>query len=87
MSETAQSTIQEKRETAQSKFPELDRICTLQRENLQVLKNRTARERINAIDKIRVFLADPRNPEMQKKLNLKIKYREGFRPFAPSVLE
>ena len=24
---------------------------------------------------------------MQKKLNLKIKYREGFRPFAPSVLE
>ncbi|MCK5405210.1 MAG: hypothetical protein KAI75_08250, partial [Desulfobulbaceae bacterium] len=28
----------------------------------------------------------PRNPEMQKKLNLKIKYREGFRPFAPSVL-
>ena len=35
----------------------------------------------------RSILADPRNPEMQKKLNLKIKYREGFRPFAPSVLE
>ncbi|MBF0120123.1 MAG: carbamoyltransferase [Desulfobacterales bacterium] len=34
----------------------------------------------------RSILADPRNPEMQKKLNLKIKYREGFRPFAPSVL-
>ena len=31
--------------------------------------------------------ATPRNPEMQKKMNLKIKYREGFRPFAPSVLE
>ena len=31
--------------------------------------------------------AMPRNPEMQKKMNLKIKYREGFRPFAPSVLE
>jgi carbamoyltransferase len=31
-------------------------------------------------------LGDARNPEMQKKLNLKIKYREGFRPFAPSVL-
>jgi len=35
----------------------------------------------------RSILADPRNPEMQRKLNLKIKYREGFRPFAPSVLE
>jgi len=35
----------------------------------------------------RSILGDPRNPEMQKKLNLKIKYREGFRPFAPSCLE
>lgn len=34
----------------------------------------------------RSILADARNTEMQKKLNLKIKYREGFRPFAPSVL-
>ncbi|NLN60691.1 MAG: carbamoyltransferase [Deltaproteobacteria bacterium] len=34
----------------------------------------------------RSILADPRNTEMQRKLNLKIKYREGFRPFAPSVL-
>jgi carbamoyltransferase len=34
----------------------------------------------------RSILADPRNAEMQKKLNLKIKYREGFRPFAPSVI-
>lgn len=34
----------------------------------------------------RSILGDVRNPEMQKKLNLKIKYREGFRPFAPSVL-
>ncbi len=34
----------------------------------------------------RSILGDPRNPEMQKRLNLKIKYREGFRPFAPSVL-
>jgi carbamoyltransferase len=33
----------------------------------------------------RSILGDPRNPEMQKKLNLKIKYRESFRPFAPSV--
>ena len=35
----------------------------------------------------RSILADPRDPEIQKKLNLKIKFREGFRPFAPSVLE
>ena len=35
----------------------------------------------------RSILGDARNPEMQKKMNLKIKYREGFRPFAPSVLE
>jgi carbamoyltransferase len=34
----------------------------------------------------RSILGDPRDPETQKKLNLKIKYREGFRPFAPSVL-
>lgn len=34
----------------------------------------------------RSIIADARNPEMQRKLNLKIKYRESFRPFAPSVL-
>jgi carbamoyltransferase len=34
----------------------------------------------------RSILGDPRDPSMQKKLNLKIKYREGFRPFAPAVL-
>lgn len=34
----------------------------------------------------RSILADARSPEMQKKLNLKIKYRESFRPFAPIVL-
>lgn len=34
----------------------------------------------------RSILGDPRSAEMQKKLNLKIKYREGFRPFAPAVL-
>ena len=33
----------------------------------------------------RSILADPRDPAMQKKLNLKIKFRESFRPFAPSV--
>lgn len=33
----------------------------------------------------RSILADPRDPAMQKKLNLKIKSREGFRPFAPVV--
>ena len=35
----------------------------------------------------RSILGDPRNPEMQKIINLKIKFREGFRPFAPSILE
>jgi len=35
----------------------------------------------------RSILGDARNPEMQKTMNLKIKYREGFRPFAPTVLE
>jgi len=34
----------------------------------------------------RSILGDARNKEMQKKINLKIKYREGFRPFAPSVI-
>ncbi len=35
----------------------------------------------------RSIIGDPRNKQMQKKMNLKIKYRESFRPFAPSVLE
>jgi carbamoyltransferase len=35
----------------------------------------------------RSILGNPCLPETQKKLNLKIKYREGFRPFAPAVLE
>src|SRR5262249_10196507 len=34
----------------------------------------------------RSILGDPRSPTMQKNLNLKVKYRESFRPFAPSVL-
>jgi carbamoyltransferase len=34
----------------------------------------------------RSILGDARSPEMQKTLNLKVKYRESFRPFAPSVL-
>ncbi len=35
----------------------------------------------------RSIIADPRSPEMQKTLNLKVKFRESFRPFAPAVLE
>jgi carbamoyltransferase len=34
----------------------------------------------------RSIIADPRSPVMQKQLNLQVKYRESFRPFAPSVL-
>ncbi len=35
----------------------------------------------------RSILGDPRSEKMQKTLNLKVKYRESFRPFAPSILE
>ena len=35
----------------------------------------------------RSILADPRSQKMQKSLNLKVKYRESFRPFAPSILK
>ena len=35
----------------------------------------------------RSIIADPRSPSMQKNLNLKVKFRESFRPFAPSILE
>ncbi|MDH6131757.1 carbamoyltransferase [Kitasatospora sp. MAA4] len=35
----------------------------------------------------RSILGDPRNPEMQSAMNLKIKFRESFRPFAPAVLD
>jgi carbamoyltransferase len=35
----------------------------------------------------RSIIADARNPQMQSRMNLKIKYRESFRPFAPSVLK
>ena len=34
----------------------------------------------------RSILGDPRSDQMQKNLNLKVKYRESFRPFAPSIL-
>ncbi len=34
----------------------------------------------------RSILGDPRNPEMQSRMNLKIKFRESFRPFAPAVI-
>ncbi len=34
----------------------------------------------------RSILGDPRSPTMQRNLNLKVKYRESFRPFAPSIL-
>lgn len=34
----------------------------------------------------RTIIGDARSPQMQKKMNIKIKFREGFRPFAPSVL-
>ena len=34
----------------------------------------------------RSIIGDARSPNMQKKMNLKIKYRESFRPFAPSIL-
>ena len=34
----------------------------------------------------RSILADPRSPSMQSSLNLRVKYRESFRPFAPAVL-
>jgi carbamoyltransferase len=34
----------------------------------------------------RSVIGDPRRPDMQRKINLKIKYRESFRPFAPAVL-
>ena len=35
----------------------------------------------------RSILGDPRQPDMQSRMNLKIKFRESFRPFAPAVLE
>jgi carbamoyltransferase len=35
----------------------------------------------------RSIIADPRSPSVQKQLNLKVKYRESFRPFAPSILK
>ena len=34
----------------------------------------------------RSIIADPRSPKMQRQLNMKVKYRESFRPFAPSIL-
>jgi carbamoyltransferase len=35
----------------------------------------------------RSIIGDPRRPDMQKQMNLKIKFRESFRPFAPAILE
>ena len=36
---------------------------------------------------LQIYFADPRQINMQKKLNLQIKFRESFRPFAPALLE
>ena len=35
----------------------------------------------------RSLLGDPRDPRMQSVMNLKVKFRESFRPFAPAVLQ
>ncbi len=64
MSEIAQSPTQKDHNTNASKFPELDRIYSLQKNNLQTLKNRSARERIKAIDRIRVYLSNEENQEL-----------------------
>lgn len=34
----------------------------------------------------RSIIADPRSPKMQEELNMRVKFREGFRPFAPSIM-
>ena len=36
--------------------------------------------------RLKKYFSDPRSPNMQKQLNMKVKYRESFRPFAPSIL-
>jgi carbamoyltransferase len=46
------------------------------------VRARSARGALGA----RSILGDPRSPAMQRSLNLKVKYRESFRPFAPAVL-
>src|SRR5213078_3357374 len=50
-----------------------------------VSRTRLLRRRDRALGN-RSILGDPRSPRMQSVMNLKIKFREGFRPFAPSVL-
>ena len=90
--EFAQSEIEKRLAAAGASFQVLDDTALLE----------TTTERLEAGDAVgwfqgrmefgpralggRSILGDPRNPSMQKNLNLKIKYRESFRPFAPSVL-
>ena len=74
-------------------YREIDNLDALTRETAQLLKDGYVvgwfRGRMEFGPRAlgaRSILADPRRPDMQKKLNLKIKYRESFRPFAPAVL-
>lgn len=77
-----------------AKYKKFDDFCDLCEKTAELLNNDTVigwfQGRMEFGPRAlgnRSILGDPRCPEMQKKLNLKIKYREGFRPFAPSVLE
>ena len=74
-------------------YREVDNLDTLTRETAQLLGEGKVvgwfRGRMEFGPRAlgaRSILADPRRSDMQKKLNLKIKYREGFRPFAPAIL-
>lgn len=52
----------------------------------KILSSRPPQKRLPTSSRSRSILGDRRAPTMQKNLNLKVKYRGGFRPFAPAVL-
>ncbi len=67
------------------------KVCIVENGSVKIAKPDFSSESVQTIAYGATLLAfdaemDARNVEMQRKLNLKIKYREGFRPFAPSVL-
>jgi carbamoyltransferase len=77
---------------AQARYRKLDRACLIHETARRLAEERVVGWFVGRMEfgpralGARSILGDPRSPRMQSMMNLKIKFRESFRPFAPSVL-
>jgi len=91
--EYSQQQIEEQLDNAGAKYTILDEEDLIEKVAIDISKNEAVgwfQGRMEFGPRAlgaRSILGDPRSSEMQKTLNLKVKYRESFRPFAPSILK